>query len=837
MNPEKANPEKTGGTIVKDPVCNMNVDPATARGSAEYKGQTYYFCSPGCVTRFNADPEKYLAPRPPAAGLPKTQMVQIGGIIPATAATPPITKPAPDPLARKGTVTYVCPMDAEVRESKPGACPKCGMALEPEAVEYTCPMHPEIVRDRPGSCPVCGMALEPRVTTGVHPEDDSELHSMQRRFWVGVALSVPLLAISMGGMAAGSPLHNLPAGWMEWLQLALATPVVLWGGWPFFQRGWASLVNRHLNMFTLIAMGTGTAYLFSVIATLAPGIFPASFVGHGGRPEVYFESAAIIVTLVLLGQVLELRARRQTSSAIKALLDLNPKTARRLRPDGSDEEISLDRVQRGDRLRVRPGDRVPVDGVVEEGNSSVDESMITGESMPVEKSAGVKVVGGTVNQTGSFIMRAERLGSETLLAQIVRMVAEAQRSRAPIQSLADKVSGYFVPAVLLVAVLTFIAWSIWGPEPRFAYALVNAVAVLIIACPCALGLATPMAVMVGTGRGAHAGVLVRNAEALELMEKVDTLVLDKTGTLTEGKPRMTQVIATDSMQENDLLLLVASLERSSEHPLAASIVRAAEERGLKLSATASFESLTGKGVIGRIEGRDVAVGNASLFAAKQISSESLSSRAEELRGHGQTVMLAAVDGKPAGLIAVADPIKPSAREAVASLKRSGLRLVMLTGDNCATAEAIAKELGIAEFEAEVLPEKKLAIVKRLQTEGRIVAMAGDGVNDAPALAQANVGIAMGTGTDVAMESGDITLIKGDLSALMRTRNLSRATMSNIRQNLFFAFIYNLLGVPIAAGVLYPFTGLLLQPIFAAAAMSFSSVSVIANALRLRRAIL
>jgi Cu+-exporting ATPase len=834
MNSEKASSEKIGKTLVKDPVCSMDVNPATAAGSSEYKGQTYYFCSPGCVKRFNADPEKYLAPKPPAAQLPKSQMVQIGGIIPASAAAPPLTKPNQDQSAGKGAVTYVCPMDPEVRESKPGACPKCGMALEPETVEYTCPMHPEIVRNGPGNCPICGMALEPRVAAGVHEEDDSELRSMQRRFWVGVALSVPLLAIAMGGMAASSPLHNLPVGWVAWLQLVLATPVVLWGGWPFFQRGWASLVNRHLNMFTLIAMGTGAAYLFSVIASLMPGIFPASFLGHGGRPELYFESAAIIVTLVLLGQVLELRARRQTSSAIKALLDLNPKTARRLRPDGSDEEISLDNIQRGDRLRVRPGDRIPVDGTVEEGSSAVDESMITGESIPVEKTPGIKVVGGTVNQTGSFIMRAEKLGSETLLAQIVRMVAEAQRSRAPIQSLVDKVSGYFVPAVVLVAVLTFLVWGIWGPEPRFAYALVNAVAVLIIACPCALGLATPMAVMVGTGRGAHAGVLVRNAEALELMEKVDTLVLDKTGTLTEGKPRLTQVIAMDSATEDDILRLVASLERSSEHPLAAAIIRAAEERGLRLSSAANFESITGKGVIGLVEGREVAVGNASLFAARQISAENLLRQADGLRRQGQTVMLAAVDGKPAGLIAVADPVKPSAREAVTSLKRSGLRLVMLTGDNRATADAIAKELDVAEFEAEILPEQKLAIVKKLQSEGRIVAMAGDGVNDAPALAQANVGIAMGTGTDVAMESGDITLIKGDLNALMRARNLSRATMSNIRQNLFFAFIYNLLGVPIAAGVLYPFTGLLLQPIFAAAAMSFSSVSVIANALRLRR---
>jgi Cu+-exporting ATPase len=835
MNPENTSLEKTGRTLVKDPVCNMDVDPARAAGSSQYKGQTYYFCSPGCVKRFNADPEKYLAPKPLSAGVPKTQMVQIGGITPIK----PASQAAPQQHETgKGTIVYVCPMDPEVRESKPGACPKCGMALERETletVEYTCPMHPEIVRNAPGNCPICGMALEPRVAVGIHEEDDSELHSMQRRLWVGVALSIPLLAISMGGMAAGSPLHTLPTDWMEWLQLLLATPVVLWGGWPFFQRGWTSLVNRHLNMFTLIAMGTGTAYLFSLVATLAPGIFPASFLGHGGRPEVYFESAAIIVTLVLLGQVLELRARRQTGSAIKALLDLNPKTARRLRPDGSDEEIPLDHVQRGDRLRVRPGDRVPVDGLVEEGNSAVDESMITGESMPVEKSSGTKVVGGTVNQTGSFIMRAEKLGSETLLAQIVRMVAEAQRSRAPIQSLADKVSGYFVPAVLLVAVLTFIGWSVWGPEPRFAYALVNAVAVLIIACPCALGLATPMAVMVGTGRGAHAGVLVRNAEALELMEKVDTLVLDKTGTLTEGKPRLTQVIAMDSVPENDLLRLVASLERSSEHPLAAAIVKAAEERRLKLSATAVFESFTGKGVVARVEGRDVSVGNTSLFAARQISAETLSSKAEELRGKGQTVMLVAVDGKPAGLIAVADPTKSSAREAVAALKRSGLGLVMLTGDNRATAHAIANQLGITEFEAEVLPQQKLAIVKKLQAEGRVVAMAGDGVNDAPALAQSNVGIAMGTGTDVAMESADITLIKGDLRGIARARNLSRAAMRNIRQNLFFAFIYNLLGVPIAAGILYPFTGLLLQPVFAAAAMSFSSVSVIVNALRLRRA--
>src|SRR5258707_4191384 len=627
---------------------------------------------------------------------------------------------------------------------------------------------------------------------------------------------------------------------MEWLQLALATPVVLWGGWPFFQRGWASLVNRHLNMFTLIALGTGTAYAYSVIATIAPELFPASFLGHGGRPDVYFEVSASIVTLVLLGQVLELRARHHTSSAIRALLDLSPKTARRIRSDGSDEDIPLEHVSKGDRLRVRPGDRVPVDGMVEEGSSAVDESMITGESIPVEKSGGAKLIGGTVNQTGSFIMRAEKLGAETLLAQIVHMVAEAQRSRAPIQSLADRVSSYFVPSVVLVAALTFVVWAIWGPEPRMAHALVNAVAVLIIACPCALGLATPMAIMVGTGRGAQAGVLVKNAEALETMEKVDTLVMDKTGTLTEGKPRLNRVIAIGDVPENELLRLTASLERSSEHPLAAALVKGAEERGLRLSAASNFQSFTGKGVVGQVEGREISLGNPALFAGKQIIAADILAQAlaqaDDLRRQGQTVMLVAVDGKPSGVVAVADPIKASTLEAVQLLRQSGLRMLMLTGDNHATAQAIASELGIDEFEAEVLPERKLEIVKNLQSQGHTVAMTGDGVNDAPALAQANVGIAMGTGTDVAMESGDVTLVKGDLRAIARARNLSRATMRNIRQNLFFAFIYNLLGVPIAAGILYPLVGAhgLLQPVYAAAAMSFSSVSVIANALRLRR---
>jgi P-type Cu+ transporter len=816
---------------VLDPVCEMWVNPHKARGSAGYKGKTYYFCSLHCVEKFKAEPERYLSTKPAPS------LVQLGAIAPAklTHAEPqtPAT-PQSTPSAR-GAVTYVCPMDPEVRESKPGPCPKCGMALEPEAVEYTCPMHPQIVRDRPGTCPICGMALEPRVAAGVHEEDDSELRSMTRRFWTGLVLSIPLLVLSMGSMLQRTPLHALPATLLQWIQLALATPVVLWGGWPFFQRGWASLVNRHLNMFTLIAIGTGAAYAYSVVASLAPGIFPQTFRGPNGAVEIYFETAAIIVTLVLLGQVLELRARRQTGAAIRALLDLNPKTARRVRPDGNDEEISLEQVKHGDRLRVRPGDRVPVDGTVEEGTSAVDESMITGESIPVEKSAGAKVIGGTVNQTGAFIMRAERLGSETLLAQIVRMVAEAQRSRAPIQSLADTVSGYFVPAVIVVAALTFVVWAIFGPEPRLAHAVVNAVAVLIIACPCALGLATPMAVMVGTGRGAHAGVLVKNAEALESMEKVDTLVFDKTGTLTEGKPRLTEVYAAGGVPENELLRLSASLERSSEHPLAAAIVRGAQERGLHLSDTSRFKSVTGKGVAGHVDGHEIVLGNAALLASQNIDFAVLAGKADELRHQGQTVMLAAVDGQAAGVIAVADPIKATTREALQVLRNDSLELVMLTGDNRVTAEAIARELGIQSFQAEILPERKSEVVKELQAKGRVVAMAGDGVNDAPALAQANVGIAMGTGTDVAMESGDITLVKGDLRGIVRSRNLSRATMRNIRQNLFFAFIYNLLGVPIAAGLLYPFFGLLLQPVFAAAAMSFSSVSVIGNALRLRRA--
>ena len=802
-----------------DPVCSMKVDPEKARATQEYRGKKFYFCSQGCANRFAAEPEKFLNQ--------PTPLVQLDGTL--TAKLPAVKSPT-------GAV-YVCPMDPEVRESKPGPCPKCGMALEPRGIEYTCPMHPEVVRDAPGNCPICGMALEPRTATAAHPEDDSELRSMSRRFWVGVALTVPLVALSMWGMRPGSFLDELPAGSMEWLQLLLATPVVLWGGWPFFERGWQSLVNRHLNMFTLIAMGTGAAYIYSLIATIAPGLFPATLRVHGGRPDVYFEAAASIVTLVLLGQVLELRARRQTSSAIRSLLDLSPKTARRVNSDGSEEEISLDQVKVGDRLRVRPGDRVPADGTVEEGESAVDESMITGESMPVTKAAKAKVIGGTVNQSGSFIMSAEKLGSEALLAQIVRMVAEAQRSRAPIQSLADKVSGYFVPAVVLIAVVTFVVWAVWGPEPRLAHAVVNAVAVLIIACPCALGLATPMAIMVGTGRGAHAGVLIKNAEALETMEKVDTLVVDKTGTLTEGKPRLTQVIVDSSIiTQLDLLLLVASVERGSEHPVAGAIVKGAEERGLRLETAQRFQSFAGKGISGEVKGHRLLVGTLALLEEQGIDPSHVRLQSDVLENRGQTVVWVAVDGKAAGLLGVADSLKPTTREAVNALRQSGLRLLMITGDSRSTAAAIARELAMSDqdLEAEVLPQKKSEIVKTLQSQNHKVAMAGDGVNDAPALAQADVGIAMGTGTDVAIETGDITLVKGDLRGVVRARNLSRAVMRNIRQNLFFAFIYNLLGVPIAAGVLYPFTGLLLQPVFAAAAMSFSSVSVIANALRLRK---
>jgi len=730
-------------------------------------------------------------------------------------------------------------MDPEVRQTGPGACPKCGMALEPVSAasltktEWTCPMHPEIVRDEPGSCPICGMALEPRVVT--LDERNPELDDMTRRFRWSLVLTAPILAFMVSEFLPGQPLqHALAPVWLTWSQFLLATPVVLWGGWPFFVRGWASVVNRHLNMFTLIALGVGAAYGFSVVATFAPGLFPDSFRTHGDQIGVYFEPAAVIVVLVLLGQVLELRARSRTSSAIKKLLGLTPTTARRLDEHGAEQEVALEQAQVGNRLRVRPGERVPVDGVLVEGRSTVDESMVTGEPIPVEKAAADKVTGGTVNGTGTFVMAAQRVGSDTLLAQIVRLVAEAQRSRAPIQRLADTVSGWFVPLVILAAVATFVVWAIWGPEPRLAHALVNAVAVLIIACPCALGLATPMSIMVGTGRGAELGVLLRNAEALEVMERVDTVVVDKTGTLTEGKPTLTTIVSEPGLEESDLLRLVASLERVSEHPLASAIVRGAEERGIATTDVSDFRSVTGKGVVGVVDGRTVAIGNAALLTDIGTTAETMTGKADELRRNGETVMFVAVDGTAAGLIGVADRIKATTEEAIRALRAEGLRIVMLTGDSRITADAVARSVGIDVVEAEVLPEQKAAVIKRLQAEGRRVAMAGDGINDAPALAQADVGIAMGTGTDVAMESAGVTLVQGDLRGLIRARRLSRATMRNIRQNLFFAFVYNALGVPVAAGVLYPVFGLLLSPMIASAAMTFSSVSVIGNALRLRR---
>lgn len=799
----------------RDPVCGMTVQPATAAGSYEYGGKKYYFCATRCLDKFRAEPDYYLIP-------------------------PEQRKPKAPPASVGGAVKYICPMDPEVSESKPGACPICGMALEPADVtalptrtEYTCPMHPEIVQPHPGNCPICGMALEPRTVTV--EEGNPELEDMTRRFWQSVVLGLPILALMISEMLPGQPLQHLFSGRaLVWFQFMLATPVVLWIGRPLFERAWTSIVNRHLNMFTLIGLGTGAAYLYSVVATVAPGWFPDSFRGHGGELAVYFEPAVAIIALVLLGQVLELRARSRTSSALKSLLGLAPKTARIVRPDGREEDIPLDQVQVGDRLRVRPGEKIPVDGLVLEGSSAVDESMVTGESIPVEKKPGEKVVGATVNGTGSFVMRAERVGRETLLAQIVRMVSEAQRTRAPIQRLADVVAGYFVPSVILVAAMTFVIWALYGPEPRMAYALLNAVAVLIIACPCALGLATPMSIMVGTGRGATAGVLIRNAEALETLAKVDVLVVDKTGTLTEGKPRLMTVTPLPNFSETDLLRLTAGLEQNSEHPLAAAIVAGAREKGIDLAKVENFRSLTGKGVSGTVEGRVVAVGTVPFLNELNVETASLMAQAEPLRQEGQTVMVAAIDGKPAGLLGVADPVKATTPEAIDLLHHEGLRLVMLTGDNRTTAEAVARRLHIDDVQADVLPEQKAAVVKRLQSEGHVVAMAGDGINDAPALAQAQVGIAMGTGTDVAMESAGVTLVKGDLRAIARARRLSRGTMKNIRQNLFFAFVYNTLGVPIAAGLLYPFVGVLLSPMIASAAMTFSSVSVIANALRLRR---
>lgn len=760
-----------GTTTVRDPVCGMTVNPATSKHRFDYKGETFHFCSAGCRTKFAADPLAYLE-----------------------------KDKRPKPAVPEGTI-------------------------------YTCPMHPEIRQVGPGSCPICGMALEPEVASLDAPPNP-ELSDMTRRFWIGLVLSLPPVVLEMGSHLVGA--H----GWVDpilsnWIQLVFATPVVLWAGWPFFVRGWQSLVTRNLNMFTLIAMGTGVAYVYSVIGTVAPGIFPDTFRGHGGAVAVYFEAAAVITVLVLLGQVLELRAREATSGAIKALLQLAPKTARRIGDDGTDHEVEIDRLAVGDRLRVRPGEKVPVDGVILEGRSSLDESLVTGESMPVTKEVGSKVIAGTLNQSGGFVMRAEKVGRDTLLSQIVKMVADAQRSRAPIQRLADQVSGWFVPIVIIVALIAFGAWAWFGPEPRMAFGLVAAVSVLIIACPCALGLATPMSIMVGVGRGAQAGVLIKNAEALERMERVNTLVVDKTGTLTEGKPKVVAIVPASGFDETDILRLAATVERASEHPLADAIVRAANERKLDLGKVEAFDSPTGKGATGKVDGKTIVLGNANFLRSLGIDAQALNDQGERLRGEGATVINMAIDGRLAGLFAIADPVKASTPEALKALAAEGIKVIMLTGDNQTTANAVAKSLGISDVEAEVLPDQKSAVVAKLQKAGKIVAMAGDGVNDAPALAAAEVGIAMGTGTDVAMESAGVTLLKGDLTGIVRARRLSQATMSNIRQNLFFAFIYNAAGIPIAAGILYPTFGLLLSPIIAAAAMALSSVSVVGNALRLR----
>ncbi|MDA8388543.1 MAG: copper-translocating P-type ATPase [Nitrospiraceae bacterium] len=733
--------------------------------------------------------------------------------------------------------TYTCPMHPEVRERKPGSCPKCGMALEPETpspvakTEWTCPMHPEIVRDMPGSCPICGMALEPRAATPAE-EENPELRSMSRRFWLSVVLTVPLVIIAMRAYLPFT--RGLHSPVLEWIELAFATPVVLWGGWPFFVRGWQSVINRSPNMFTLIGLGISVSYSYSVVAVLFPGIFPLSFRTAGGEVNTYFEAAAFITTLVLLGQVLELRARSKTGAAIRRLLGLAPKTARRVLPDGTEEDVTLDLVRPGDLLRVRPGEKVPVDGVVEEGASSMDESMITGEPIPVEKKKGDRVIGATINGSGTLLMRAEKVGAETLLSQIVRMVADAQRSRAPVQKLVDIVAAYFVQAVVGISVLTFIGWALFGPQPRMALALINAVAVLIIACPCALGLATPMSIMVATGKGATGGVLFKNAEAIEVMKKVDTLVVDKTGTLTVGKPKLTEVVLAPGFDEKTVLYHASTIEKGSEHPLAAAIVSGAAEKGIAAGAAASFNSIAGKGVAGLVGGRDVMLGNPAMMTDSGMDfGGALLARAEEMRMSGGTAMFLSIDGRPAGLIGVSDPVKETTKEAIDELHKEGIRVVMLTGDNRTTAQAVASKLAIDEVISDVLPDQKAEVVKRLQDEGRMVAMAGDGINDAPALARAHVGIAMGTGTDVAMESAGVTLVKGDLNGIVRAIRLSRATMRNIRQNLFFAFVYNSIGVPVAAGVLYPFAGILLSPVIAAAAMSFSSVSVISNSLRLR----
>ena len=827
---------------MKDPVCGMVVTETSAHHT-EYEGKKHFFCSAGCLNKFVASPEQYQ----------KTNdgKTDGGGCCSKQAKSPEPEKKAHSCCGGKHdesktshqpvdeSAIYTCPMHPEIEQQGPGSCPKCGMALELKDIpltntktEYTCPMHPEVVQDHPGSCPKCGMALE--AVTVEAQEDTSELDDMTRRFWVSAILAIPVFFSAMAAEFWPEAINGLisPVA-RQWAELALSAPVVWWGGWVFFQRGWQSIVTRNLNMFTLIAIGVGIAWVYSLVAVLLPGIFPAAVFTAEGVVPVYFEAAAVITALVLLGQVMELRARSQTNAAIKLLLGLAPKTARIVREDGSEEDIPLEHVQPGDQLRVRPGEKVPVDGKVIDGESNVDESMVTGEPIPVAKTAGEKLIGATVNGTGGLVMRAEKVGADTLLAQIVKMVADAQRSRAPIQKLVDVVAGYFVPAVVVIAVITFIVWSLWGPEPAIAYAVINAVAVLIIACPCALGLATPMSIMVGTGKGAMMGVLIKNAEALEIMQKVDTLVVDKTGTLTEGKPKLVSVIAGEGFREHDNLRLAASLERASEHPLAEAIVQGAEERGVELTQTGNFQSVTGKGVTGIVDGRKVALGNLKLLQSLDIEAGDLPQQADTQRAEGQTVMLLAIDGKAAGLIGVADPIKETTPGAIRDLHGEGIKIVMLTGDSRKTAEAVAAKLDIDQVQAEVLPEQKAEVVKQLQAEGRIVAMAGDGINDAPALAQAHVGIAMGTGTDVAMESAGVTLVKGDLRGIVRARRLSRATMRNIRQNLFFAFIYNAAGVPVAAGVLYPVFGLLLSPMIAAAAMSFSSVSVITNALRLR----
>ena len=814
-----------------DPICGMAVDEATSL-RVERGGQVFYFCSEHCRKEFLGQVQP-LGKEPPSPATPGNQREH-----PCCQAhdNPKVAIPAPSPAAK-----FFCPMCPGVYSDRPGSCPKCGMALEQNLTWtasttgktiYTCPMHPEVQQDHPGNCPKCGMTLEPKTVSAI--EDDSpELAKMTRRFWIGGALALPVFFLAMAHLIPGWGHANWVMGDVSrWIQFGLSTPVVLWAGWPFFQRGWRSLVTRQLNMFTLIAIGVGTAYLFSATVMLAPGAFPSSF-APDGKVGIYFEAGAVIVVLVLLGQVLELRARSKTGSAIRALLNLAPKTARIVQ-DGQEQDVPLESVQAGAQLRVRPGEKIPVDGVVRDGRTSVDESMITGEPIPVGKNPGDKVTGGTLNTTGSFLMQAERVGIDTMLARIVQMVANAQRSRAPIQALADKVASWFVPAVLAAAVLTFIGWAWLGPEPRFAHALINAVAVLIIACPCALGLATPMSVMVGIGRGAQAGLLIRNAEAIELMEKVTTVVVDKTGTLTEGKPRLMQVVPTKGIHEEELLVAVASVEQNSEHPLAAAIVHGAKERGAKLEPVNDFTSITGGGVIGKVGGREVAVGKLQFLQGRSVTVwEELGHQAEALQAEGQTVMFAAINGQAGGILAVADPIKESTPEAIAQLHRLGLKIIMLTGDNERTANAVAKQLGLDQIEAGVEPQNKHQRIQQLRQQGQIVAMAGDGINDAPALAAAHVGIAMGTGTDVAMESAGITLVKGDLRGIVKTIILSRSMMRNIRQNLFFAFIYNALGIPIAAGALYPFFGVLLSPMLAGAAMSLSSVSVIGNALRLR----